>query len=80
MTGEETNEPVPGSSHSLIWLLQVILYIPIQIAFLPFALIGLIDGVYGEARIGRKMGVSFSARARVNRCVNVSGGFLPLTV
>jgi methyltransferase (TIGR00027 family) len=40
---------------------QIILYIPIQIAFIPFAIIGLIIGTYKELRISRKLGVSFSA-------------------
>jgi methyltransferase (TIGR00027 family) len=42
-------------------LFQIILYVPIQIIFIPLAIIGLIDGLYREMRISRKLGVSFSA-------------------
>ena len=42
-------------------LFQIILYIPIQIIFIPFAIIGLIDAIYKEFRKSRKLGVSFSA-------------------
>ncbi|MBN1698422.1 MAG: class I SAM-dependent methyltransferase [Spirochaetales bacterium] len=44
-----------------IKLFQIILYIPIQIIFIPFAIIGLIDGIYKEMAKSKKMGVSFSA-------------------
>lgn len=42
-------------------ILQVILYIPIQIVFIPFAIVGLIVGVYKEMHVSKKMGVSYSA-------------------
>ena len=42
-------------------IFQIILYIPIQIIFIPFAIIGLLDGIYKEMVKGRKMGISFSA-------------------
>ena len=42
-------------------IFQIILYIPIQIIFIPFAIIGIIDGVYKEMRISKKLDVSYSA-------------------
>ena len=39
----------------------IILYIPIQIIFIPFAIIGLIVGIYRGIIKSKKMGVSFSA-------------------
>jgi len=44
-----------------IKLFQIILYIPIQIIFIPFAIIGLIDGIYKEMGKSKKLGVSYSA-------------------
>ncbi len=52
---------LPGILRFLIKLFQIILYIPIQIIFIPFAIIGLIDGIYKGIIISKKMGVSFSA-------------------
>lgn len=58
---------MPNKNHSpektpfLIRLLQIILYIPIQILFIPFAIIGLIVGLYREMGNSKKLGVSFSA-------------------
>ncbi len=45
----------------LIKFFQIILYIPIQIIFIPFAIIGLIDAIYKEFINCKKLGVSFSA-------------------
>jgi methyltransferase (TIGR00027 family) len=45
----------------LIKLFQIILYIPIQIIFIPFATIGLIVGIYKGIIKSKKMGVSFTA-------------------
>jgi methyltransferase (TIGR00027 family) len=42
-------------------IFQIILYIPIQIIFIPFAIIGLIGGIYKGIIESKKMGVSFSA-------------------
>ena len=42
-------------------IFQIILYIPIQIFFIPFAIIGLIYGIYKGIIKSKKMGVSFSA-------------------
>jgi methyltransferase (TIGR00027 family) len=44
-----------------IKLIQIILYVPIQIIFIPFAIVGLIDGIYREMGKSKKLGVSFSA-------------------
>ena len=61
MTGKNTKKQLPGILRFLIKLFQIILYIPIQIIFIPFALIGLIDGIYKGIIKSKKMGVSFSA-------------------
>lgn len=42
-------------------IFQIILYIPIQIIFIPVAIIGLITGFYKEKVNSRKLGVSYSA-------------------
>jgi methyltransferase (TIGR00027 family) len=42
-------------------LFKITLYILIQIIFIPFALIGLIIGLYKEMILSKKFGVSFSA-------------------
>jgi methyltransferase (TIGR00027 family) len=60
-TAKETRGPAPERSRLAARLVQVILYLPIQIVFIPFALVGLLDGVYREMRIGKKLGVSFTA-------------------
>jgi len=51
----------PRRSRLPVTLLQVLLYIPIQVAFLPFAVIGLMMGVYKGMRRSKSLGVSFSA-------------------
>ncbi|MGD8360329.1 MAG: SAM-dependent methyltransferase [Gemmatimonadota bacterium] len=61
MTEEANRTRAPHRSRPLITLLQVLLYIPIQIFFIPFALMGLIVGVYKGMRRSKKLGVSFSA-------------------
>jgi len=42
-------------------IFQIILYLPIQIIFIPFAIVGTILGIYKEMGKGKKLGVSFSA-------------------
>jgi methyltransferase (TIGR00027 family) len=42
-------------------IIQIILYIPIQIIFIPFMIIGLAHGMYKEMVNSKKLGVSFSA-------------------
>ncbi|MEN8230860.1 MAG: hypothetical protein ABFS38_22080, partial [Bacteroidota bacterium] len=61
MADINTKKQQLGISHSLLRLFQIILYIPIQIIFIPFAIIGLIDGIYKGIIKSKKMGVSFSA-------------------
>ena len=51
----------PGILRFFIRLFQIILYIPIQIIFIPFAIIGIIDGIYKGIKKSKKMGVSFTA-------------------
>jgi methyltransferase (TIGR00027 family) len=41
--------------------LQILLYIPVQVIFVPFAIIGLLHGLYLELGKGKKLGVSYSA-------------------
>jgi len=61
MTDKNTKKQLPGILRFLIKLFKIILYIPIQIIFIPFAIIGLIDGIYKEMGKSKKLGVSFSA-------------------
>jgi methyltransferase (TIGR00027 family) len=61
VTDKNTKKQLPGILSLLIKLFQTVLYIPIQIIFIPFAIIGLIDGFYKEMGISKKLGVSFSA-------------------
>lgn len=58
---EETSGSAPGRSRLLITLFQTLLYIPIQIVFIPVVLIGLIDGIYKGLWKSKRLGVSFSA-------------------
>jgi len=58
---EEQVGPASGRFRLLIEPLQLLLYIPIQIVFIPFALIGLIAGVYKGMGRSKKLGVSFSS-------------------
>ncbi len=61
MTDKNTKKQLPGILRFFIKLVQVILYILIQIIFIPIAIIGLIDGIYKEMVKSKKLGVSFSA-------------------
>ena len=61
MTDKNTKKQFPGIVRFFIKLFQIILYIPIQIIFIPFAIIGLIYGIYKGIIKSKKMGVSFSA-------------------
>ena len=58
---EETVGPAPRRPHSLATLFRFLLYVPIQIAIIPFALSGLIVGIYKGMKRSKKRGVSFSA-------------------
>ena len=61
MTDKNTKKQLPRILRFLIKFFQIILYIPIQTIFIPFAIIGLIDGIYREMVKSRQLGVSFSA-------------------
>ena len=61
MIDKNIKKQIPGILRFLIKLFQIILYIPIQIIFIPFAIIGLIDAIYKEMGKSKKLGVSFSA-------------------
>ncbi|MCP4203395.1 MAG: class I SAM-dependent methyltransferase [bacterium] len=45
----------------MIKLFQVVLYIPIQVAFIPVAIVGLIDAIFKEMVVSARLGVSFTA-------------------
>ena len=57
----DKKKQLPGILGFLIKLFQIILYIPIQIIFIPFAIIGIMIAVYKEMGNSKKLGVSFSA-------------------
>ncbi len=61
MAHKNSTKQLPGILRFLIKICQIILYIPIQIIFIPFVIIGLIDGIYKGIIKSKKMGVSFSA-------------------
>jgi methyltransferase (TIGR00027 family) len=61
MTDKNSKKQDSGILSSLTRFFQIILYIPIQKVFIPFAIIGLMDAIYREMRKSKKMGVSFSA-------------------
>ena len=61
MADNDTKKQLPGISGFFKKFFQIILYIPIQIVFIPFAVIGLIVGIYKGMGKSRKLGVSFSA-------------------
>ena len=57
----KTERLLPNILYIFINMFQIILYILIQIFFIPFAIIGLIYGIYKGIYKSKKMGVSFSA-------------------
>ncbi|MCP5062963.1 MAG: class I SAM-dependent methyltransferase [Ignavibacteriae bacterium] len=61
MIDKNAKKQLPGMLSFLIKLFQIILYIPIQIIFIPFAIIGIIVAIYKEMSISKKLGISFSA-------------------
>ena len=61
MTDFQTKKQLPKVLGIFKKIFQIILYIPIQIVFIPFAIIGLIDAIYKEMRKSKKLGISFSA-------------------
>jgi len=58
---ESTRRRLPAAVRHLIRAIQILLYIPIQAIFVPFAIIGLLDGLRKEMGNSRSLGVSFSA-------------------
>ncbi|MBC8504764.1 MAG: class I SAM-dependent methyltransferase [Anaerolineales bacterium] len=61
MTDIRTKNQLSNILCIFIKVFQIILYIPIQIIFIPFAIIGLVVGMYKEMVYSKKLGVSFSA-------------------
>jgi methyltransferase (TIGR00027 family) len=61
MTDKNTKKQLPGILRFFIKLFQIILYIPIQIIFIPFAIIGIIVGIYKGMGKSKKLGISFTA-------------------
>jgi len=61
MTDKNIKKQLPRILRFLIKLFQIILYIPIQIIFIPFAIIGLIVAVYKEMLKSKKLGISFTS-------------------
>jgi len=60
MTDKKTKKRLPGILRFLIKIFQIILYIPIQIIFIPFAIIGLIDEICKEMVKSKKLVPYFS--------------------
>jgi methyltransferase (TIGR00027 family) len=61
MTDIQTNKQPPKILSIFIKIFQIILYIPLQIIFIPFLIMGLVVGLYKEMVNSKKLGVSFSA-------------------
>ncbi len=61
MPDDSKIKQIPLISRFLIKLIQIILYIPIQIVFIPFAIIGLSLAIYKEMGNSKKLGVSYTA-------------------
>lgn len=56
-----SKKPLAFITLLLIRVVQISLYIPIQILFIPLAIAGIIHGLYREKENSKKYGVSFSA-------------------
>lgn len=61
LTADVTHYKKGDNMRFFVKLFQVILYVPIQIIFIPFAIIGLLLALYKEIWKSKKLGVSFSA-------------------
>ena len=61
MTDKNRKKQLPNLLRFFVKLFQIILYIPVQILFIPFAVIGIIDGIYKGMGKSKKLGVSFTA-------------------
>jgi len=58
---DKTRKQLPKILSILKKLLQTILYIPIQITFIPFAIIGIVVGIYKGMGKSKKLGISFTS-------------------
>jgi len=58
---QKGKSPKSKKAPLIIRIIQLMLYIPIQIVFIPFTFVGIFIGLYKETVIGKKLGVSFSA-------------------
>ena len=61
MTDKNTKKQLPKILSIFKKIFQIILYIPIQIIFIPLFIIGLVVGMYKEMANSKKLGVSYSA-------------------
>ena len=61
MTDIQTKKQLPKILSIFKKIFQIILYLLIQIIFIPFFIIGLVDGMYKEMVNSKKLGVSYSA-------------------
>jgi methyltransferase (TIGR00027 family) len=61
MTDTHTTTELPVTLRFFIKFFQIILYVPIQIAFIPLAIVGLVLCLYKEMWKSKELGVSFSA-------------------
>ena len=61
LTDKNIKKQPPKILHFLIQLFQIILYIPIQIIFIPFAIVGIIVGIYKGMGKSKKLGICFTA-------------------
>jgi methyltransferase (TIGR00027 family) len=61
MTTIQTKKQLPEILSLFKKIFQIILYIPIQIIFIPFTIIGIIDGIYKGIIKSKKLGISFTA-------------------
>jgi methyltransferase (TIGR00027 family) len=61
MTDKNGKKKLPPIVRFVIRFFQIIVYIPLQMIFIPFAVIGLLHALYREMVRSRKLDVSFSA-------------------
>jgi methyltransferase (TIGR00027 family) len=61
MTDIRIKEQLPKILSIFKKIIQIILYLPIQIIFIPFAIIGLMDGIYKGMGKSKQLGVSFTS-------------------
>jgi methyltransferase (TIGR00027 family) len=61
MTRKSSENQQSGAVRFVIKFIQIVLYIPIQVAFIPLAIVGMIDGIYREIMVCKRLGVSFTA-------------------